>query len=193
MNLRNETIVWLWLIFSTVTFVCRWSLIAGRLPGRTANDIKNFWNTHFEKKPAAGERKTTQKMTTMITPSNIIRPRPRTFSKLQVPTNSQSDLTPKIKEPNIDEDPAKNKKPSSPQSSSREFKKKTNLSSSQEKEDDQCIKSWWGNLLEKTEKGEATPISFFHDEDLVTTNPTLLGDHGNNYDIDVWDLLSLHD
>ncbi|KAJ0983283.1 hypothetical protein J5N97_011538 [Dioscorea zingiberensis] len=27
----------------------RWSLIAGRLPGRTANDIKNHWNTHLSK------------------------------------------------------------------------------------------------------------------------------------------------
>ncbi|XP_059276433.1 myb-related protein 308-like [Lycium ferocissimum] len=28
----------------------RWSLIAGRIPGRTDNDIKNYWNTHLLKK-----------------------------------------------------------------------------------------------------------------------------------------------
>ncbi|KAM3340266.1 hypothetical protein P3S68_030136 [Capsicum galapagoense] len=27
----------------------RWSLIAGRLPGRTANDVKNYWNTRLLK------------------------------------------------------------------------------------------------------------------------------------------------
>ncbi|XP_051114598.1 transcription repressor MYB5-like [Andrographis paniculata] len=31
----------------------RWSLIAGRLPGRTDNEIKNYWNTHLHKKLAA--------------------------------------------------------------------------------------------------------------------------------------------
>ncbi|KAI3959683.1 hypothetical protein MKW92_018458 [Papaver armeniacum] len=29
--------------------VLRWSLIAGRIPGRTANDVKNFYNTHLKK------------------------------------------------------------------------------------------------------------------------------------------------
>ncbi|KAI6686565.1 hypothetical protein NL676_032478 [Syzygium grande] len=29
----------------------RWSLIAGRVPGRTDNQVKNHWNTHLCKKP----------------------------------------------------------------------------------------------------------------------------------------------
>ncbi|XP_002988033.2 myb-related protein 306 [Selaginella moellendorffii] len=31
----------------------RWSLIAARMPGRTDNEIKNYWNTHLSKKLAS--------------------------------------------------------------------------------------------------------------------------------------------
>ncbi|XP_028801455.1 transcription factor MYB114-like [Neltuma alba] len=37
----------------------RWSLIAGRLPGRTDNEIKNYWNSHLCKK---------------VKPSDVLRP-----------------------------------------------------------------------------------------------------------------------
>lgn len=32
-------------------YICfRWTIIASRLPGRTANDVKNYWNCHLSKK-----------------------------------------------------------------------------------------------------------------------------------------------
>ncbi|KAM5577423.1 hypothetical protein ABKV19_007992 [Rosa sericea] len=57
----------------------RWSLIAGRLPGRTSNDVKNYWS-------ARGRRNinfsfTKNNKPSAITKTTVIRPRPRTFTK----------------------------------------------------------------------------------------------------------------
>ncbi|XP_026451418.1 transcription factor MYB113-like [Papaver somniferum] len=55
----------------------RWSLIAGRVSGRTANDIKNLYNTYLKKTYSANKQK---KLST--TPkTKVLRPLPRTFSK----------------------------------------------------------------------------------------------------------------
>ncbi|KAJ4897650.1 Transcription factor MYB75 [Raphanus sativus] len=63
----------------------RWSLIAGRLPGRTANDIKNYWNTHLSKKhepckTKMKKRNITYPSTTPAQKNDVFKPRPRLFT-----------------------------------------------------------------------------------------------------------------
>uniref|UniRef100_A0A803P9B3 Uncharacterized protein n=1 Tax=Cannabis sativa TaxID=3483 RepID=A0A803P9B3_CANSA len=76
--------------------VDKWSLIAGRIPGRTANDVKNYWNTHLGKKVMMSYDKLNQKHYLrnkddhhkFIPKSNIIKPRPRTFRNQLPLTNT---------------------------------------------------------------------------------------------------------
>ncbi|XP_010415012.1 PREDICTED: transcription factor MYB114-like [Camelina sativa] len=73
----------------------RWSLIAGRLPGRTANDVKNFWNTHLSKKhePCCKiqmkRRNINSHPTTPARKIDVFKPRPRSF----LVNNGSSNLT----------------------------------------------------------------------------------------------------
>nr|AGI61041.1 putative R2R3 MYB transcriptional regulator [Diplacus aurantiacus] len=148
----------------------RWSLIAGRLPGRTANDVKNIWNVHFEKKSPATTAATatstatatgeSSRGTKTITRSNIIRPQPRNFSKSQVPV-----VTKITSQKNDDENPNNSNRSGS---FSRQILGQNdciNIVSDEdpkngepsdiplppEHEVDECIR-WWRNLLENEEE-----------------------------------------
>ncbi|KAJ1398726.1 SANT/Myb domain [Sesbania bispinosa] len=57
----------------------RWSLIAGRLPGRTPNDVKNYWNTYVRKNVSFDKGSAKPKEST-VKPHVVIKPRPRTLS-----------------------------------------------------------------------------------------------------------------
>nr|BAJ17661.1 transcription factor GbMYB1 [Gynura bicolor] len=62
----------------------KWSLIAGRIPGRTANDVKNYWNTHIRSRSKQQEQEPKHPESSQHTGHNtvtIFKPQPQTFSK----------------------------------------------------------------------------------------------------------------
>ncbi|KAI3849506.1 hypothetical protein MKW92_006789 [Papaver armeniacum] len=73
-------------------YISVWSLIAGRVPGRTANDIKNFFNTHLNKKGSSkhSDSKNRQRKhrrprpnidDTHMAVTKVLRPQPGIFSE----------------------------------------------------------------------------------------------------------------
>uniref|UniRef100_A0A1J3F1W6 Transcription factor WER n=2 Tax=Noccaea caerulescens TaxID=107243 RepID=A0A1J3F1W6_NOCCA len=52
----------------------RWSLIAKRVPGRTDNQVKNYWNTHLSKKLGIKDTKTKQRNGDIVYQINLTDP-----------------------------------------------------------------------------------------------------------------------
>ncbi|KAF3524858.1 hypothetical protein F2Q69_00050854 [Brassica cretica] len=61
-------------------------LLGNRLPGRTANDVKNYWNTHLSKEHEPGCKTQMKKRnlpcssTTPAQKNDVFKPRPRSFT-----------------------------------------------------------------------------------------------------------------
>ncbi|KAH1156242.1 hypothetical protein GYH30_051161 [Glycine max] len=62
----------------------RWSLIAGRLPGRTSNDVKNYWNAYMRRKVHSHNKDNKikkQETKSTVKPHEVIKPIPRVLTK----------------------------------------------------------------------------------------------------------------
>ncbi|XP_022756376.1 transcription factor MYB30-like [Durio zibethinus] len=71
----------------------RWSLIAGRLPGRTDNEIKNYWNTTLGKRAKA---QASSPASTETPPSKSTHKELTTESQIDEPSNSPQSTESKI-------------------------------------------------------------------------------------------------
>ncbi|CAH1429637.1 unnamed protein product [Lactuca virosa] len=58
----------------------RWSLIAGRIPGRTANDVKNYWNTNIHPRSKQQKKKSSDAKPMQHITTTVIKPKPLAFS-----------------------------------------------------------------------------------------------------------------
>ncbi|KAK6928933.1 SANT/Myb domain [Dillenia turbinata] len=184
-----------------------WSLIAGRLPGRTANDVKNYWNTHLKQKQFGQSQGVKTGCKAQTTPGfEVIKPQARTFSKnfawMQVRRESKRELDTPSRSSAGQEIPSI-PSPASPLKNNRTFSWSNLLENSVK--DDYMNGTSCSNVSGNSEKDE--PVAKFIDNVFAQgeamegyNNTTALeeeDEHGcwNNlfFDVDLWDLLGGED
>nr|WBU86742.1 MYB90 [Vigna radiata]WBU86744.1 MYB90 [Vigna radiata] len=81
----------------------RWSLIAGRLPGRTSNDVKNYWNTNVRRKVQSHNRdeennnnNNVKESERTLKPHQVIKPVPRALTKASSMVHGKSMSSSKV-------------------------------------------------------------------------------------------------
>ncbi|XP_052188583.1 transcription factor RAX3-like [Diospyros lotus] len=81
-----------------VSIGSRWSIIAAQLPGRTDNDIKNYWNTRLKKKLLGKQRKGQQTRGSAVKQRMMIRAQSssETSSVVSNGTNGQTPYWPEL-------------------------------------------------------------------------------------------------
>ncbi|XP_051126845.1 transcription factor MYB114-like [Andrographis paniculata] len=110
----------------------RWTLIAGRLPGRTANDVKNYWNTKIKN----SNNKKKMKYIDHQNKNKLVKPQPQNLATATatVPPETCNKMDHKF------DDDVRKQSSSSSSSSSLDFERV---------EAEECIQ-WWSNLLLQT-------------------------------------------
>ncbi|XP_010559136.1 PREDICTED: transcription factor MYB12-like [Tarenaya hassleriana] len=68
----------------------RWSLIAGRLPGRTDNEVKNYWNTHLSKRLQKHVTRPIKRRSSSKNSAAVYAPKPLRVTNHQQPMNTMA-------------------------------------------------------------------------------------------------------
>ncbi|XP_073136775.1 transcription factor MYB1-like [Henckelia pumila] len=179
----------------------RWSLIAGRIPGRTANDVKNFWHTRIEKRSRGEKGRPIQKA---ITKENILRPQPRAFPNLTIQDGPVTDHEDEDDEDDDDDDDYDNKNHDDDDNGHNKSQQYSSVDASlPSSSQDERIR-WWRSLLDTTENDVRLFDDKKEEEGLWAgkNNPTGFMDGGNehsmpsyelnddfNFGDDIWELL----
>nr|DAD24437.1 TPA_asm: hypothetical protein HUJ06_025901 [Nelumbo nucifera] len=173
--------------------VNRWSLIAGRLPGRTANDIKNYWNSKLSKENISGGAEVSAH-TTVVEKKKIYRPKPWRFKDSRWLTGLSSFTTVDNTSGSGDMQSQASPPRPPPQDDSmlwwenalaveNEKAAEKGKSCSFDASGEEFIKSFWLEETESVKEGGETSAGEGKSTDCYG--------HGLSFDVNIWDILEL--